>query len=70
MQEGNNFSLLRQPMVHRSVQGRISRARASLLEGDKAGRVGGTDTGPAVLHRLVGDGKLCETECKQATTKA
>merc|ERR1719216_433076 len=29
-----------------------------LLEGDESGAVGGTNTGPTVLHRLVGDGEL------------
>merc|ERR1711967_177336 len=31
-----------------------------LLEGDEAGRLGGTNTGGTVLHRLVGDGELTE----------
>merc|ERR1719288_465261 len=31
-----------------------------LLEGDESGAVGGSDTGPTVLHRLVGDGELAQ----------
>lgn len=31
-----------------------------LLERDEAGGVGGADAGPAVLHRLVRDGKLAQ----------
>merc|ERR1740129_1053674 len=31
-----------------------------LLEGDESGAVGGTNTGPTVLHRLVGDGELSQ----------
>lgn len=31
-----------------------------LLEGDKSGGVGGANAGPAVLHRLVGDGELAQ----------
>lgn len=29
-----------------------------LLEWDESGGVGGSDTGPTVLHRLVGDAEL------------
>merc|ERR1719153_1196754 len=31
-----------------------------LLEGDESGAVGGSDSGPTVLHRLVGDGELAQ----------
>merc|ERR1719234_509683 len=31
-----------------------------LLEGDESGAVGGTNTGPTVLHGLVGDGELSQ----------
>merc|ERR1712192_377508 len=31
-----------------------------LLEGDESGAVGGTNTGPTVLYRLVGDGELSQ----------
>ena len=31
-----------------------------LLEWDESGGVGGSDTGPTVLHRLVGDAELSQ----------
>merc|ERR1719508_582810 len=36
----------------------LRRASGPLLEGDESGAVGGSDTRPTVLHRLVGDGEL------------
>ena len=35
-------------------------AKPPLLEGDEARRVGGTNTGLAVLNRSVGDGEFCQ----------
>jgi len=61
MQEENNFSLLRQSMKHSRTHGdTTNRSRQTLLEGDEARRMRSTDTGPAVLHRLVGDGEFCD----------
>merc|ERR1712139_494559 len=39
---------------------RLLATRSSLLERHEAGRLGGTNTGGTVLHRLVGDGELTE----------
>merc|ERR550519_199809 len=36
----------------------LRRASGPLLEGDESGAVGGSNTGPTMLHRLVGDGEL------------
>merc|ERR1719507_410515 len=38
----------------------LRRASGPLLEGDESGAVRGSDTGPTVLHRLVGDGELSQ----------
>ena len=39
---------------------RLLATRSSLLERHEAGRLGGTNTGGTVLHRLVGNGELTE----------
>merc|ERR550519_977420 len=38
----------------------LRRASGPLLEGDESGAVRGSDTGPTMLHRLVGDGELSQ----------
>merc|ERR1719500_774558 len=38
----------------------LRRASGPLLEGDESGAVGGSNTGPTVLHGLVGDGELAQ----------
>ena len=46
--------------TQKSIDSRFIESLADLFERNETGRVGSTDTGATVLHRLVSDGKLAE----------
>merc|ERR1719189_2606867 len=52
--------ILRSSTKQREGVGETVVASGPLLEGDEPGAVGGSNTGPTVLHRLVGDGELAQ----------
>merc|ERR1719384_1240661 len=59
---GTDEHIFWRPIKQRKVAGFLRRAAlvVPLLEGDESGAVGGSNTGPTVLNRLVGDGELAQ----------